>query len=541
MVASFSLAPEPVWYLVNTDGTAAGGAFLKTMSNINPLIPKDTFRDPAGHVAWPNPIQFNMNGTNPPIYWEFDPADPTDTYYLEVTDAQGNPLWQAQNFFPGGGGGGGGDTISFLPLRNYIANNQFIDNTGTSASPIGGSSATSLVIAPSNHQGFTPYTSNPINGVFGALGPDIMYVRSAASAPPTDQIIIGTFPLNTQPMVPTDVTPVNYIEYVCTGAGNETFKAIQFPITQKVMNLSQQAMTFCFWAKVAVNPVDINFYTRQYYGTSPTATVETDTGGNPTRVLQGTRTLTTTWTQYFINFNMPNVSVNSLGTPGAQTDDDAVYLQLGMPLNAVCDVLFTKPKLYLGTLPNNSEFDTYDEINSVNSTPRCGDIRTSFTSSPPPGWLAMNDTTLGNVGSAATNRSAAYFQLYKTLWDGISQPSGNVYASVAPSLGSSAVADFLANKVMALPLSLARAMANIGGGAVLGQSSGSASVTLGVGNLPPGTPWNTSGVTGDINVVPAGTVTHAPGSNVGTYTNTPVTTPFSIIPPTTYFNVFIKT
>jgi hypothetical protein len=237
---------------------------------------------------------------------------------------------------------------------------------------------------------------------------------------------------------------------------------------------------------------------------------------------------------------MPNVSGNSLGTPGAQTDDDAVYLQLGMPINTLCDVLFTKPKLYLGTLTNTSEFDDYDEINSINSTPRCGDIRTSLTSAAPLGWLPMNDKTIGNTGSGADTAGGFTFQLYKTLWDGISQPTANVYAPVTGGLGGSAVADFLANKKMTLPLSLGRAMANNGLGAVLGQSAGSNFITLTGPNLPRGTPYNNSGFSGDIvvNSVVGGTQ-HVPATNFGTYNQGTADT-ITSTPLTTYFNVFVK-
>jgi hypothetical protein len=540
MVASYSLAPEPVWFIVNLQGTAAGGAKLYTRSNINPTVNKPAYRDPAGAEAWPNPIIFDLNGTNAPIYWKFDPSFPNDTYYIFVTDAQDNLLWQATNFFPGGSGGGG-NTTTYLPLKNYIANNQFIDNTGNTASPIAN---TNLLLAPSNHQGFTPASLNPIIGTYGAVGPDIRFVTNTAGTPPTDQISFVTFALNAAPMAPTDVTPVQYIRYQCTGAAvGEQFKSFQFPITQKVKNLSNQAMTFAVWAAVTATPVNIQLYSRQYYGSSPSATAESVS----TRVAQGAPiTLSTTWTQYFINFTMPDVTGNSLGTPGAQTDDDAVYLQLDMPLNSLCDVLFTKPKLYLGTLSQTSEFEDYDEINSINSTPRCGDVRTSLGSSAPSGWVAMNDGSIGNVSSNATTRNNAdTFQLFKTIWDGVS----NTYAPTQDSTGTptargaTALADFIANKRLVLPRSLGRALAGAGNGSgltatTLGEWQGTENTTLLGANLPAGTPFNTSGTSGST-PVSAGSGFNVPANVAQIYTNGS-STPFSIIQPTTYFNVFIK-
>src|SRR6185436_15079398 len=97
------------------------------------------------------------------------------------------------------------------------------------------------------------------------------------------------------------------------------------------------------------------------------------------------------------------------------------------------------------------EFDDYDQINSINSTPRTGDIKTSLLSSAPNGWVAMNDGSIGNVGSGATNRANKdTFQLYKTIWDGVI----DTWAPVSTGRGASAVADFVAGKTLTLPKSL---------------------------------------------------------------------------------------
>src|SRR5579863_7540193 len=128
---TYTLAPEPIWTLINTVGTVAGGGTLSTRSSQNPEVLKPVYLDPLGQEAWPNPIVFDLNGTAGPFYWQFDSANPTDLYYLQANDAQGNPLWNI-NYFTGiagiSGGGGGGTVTSFIPLHNYITNNQFIDH-----------------------------------------------------------------------------------------------------------------------------------------------------------------------------------------------------------------------------------------------------------------------------------------------------------------------------------------------------------------------------------------------------------------------------
>lgn len=526
MTISYLLAPIPKWVLINNDGTVAGGAKLYTYDSLTNL-PKAVFQDPGGTLPWTNPIVFDLNGTQGPFYWEVDSSNLNDTYYLEAYDAQGDLLWTVPNFFPPGAGGGG-NTTTYIPINNYLANNQVIDNVGSTANPIG---VTNLVIAPSNHQGFTPCAINPVISTYGIVGPDVQFNKNNTAA--TDQITFPLFALGSAPLTPPDVTPVNYIRYQCTNTpAGETYKNFQWPVCQKVKNLSNQAMTFTIWAAVTSTPVTINIYIRQYYGSGTGATADT-------RTLIGSCVLSSTWTLFPFNFTVPSVAGNSIGTPGLQTDDDAIYIQIEMPLGAPCDVLFIKPSLYLGTLSPNLSFENYDEINSINSTPRCGDVKVSFYPINPLGWLPMNDGSIGNLGSGATTRANAdTFQLYKTLWDGVS----NTYAPVSGGRGATAIADFLAGKTLTMPLSLGRALAGSGSGAgltnrVLGQNVGAETVSLTSANMPSTVPVNASG-TGTIPVdsgstynVPANMSSgYSAGGNVAT----------SIMQPTSFMMVYIK-
>jgi hypothetical protein len=184
-------------------------------------------------------------------------------------------------------------------------------------------------------------------------------------------------------------------------------------------------------------------------------------------------------------------------------------------------------------------------IDSIDQTPRTGDVKASYWSSAPLGWVSMNDGTIGNVGSGASLAAAQYtFQLYKTLWDAIS----NTYAPVSGGRGASAIADFLANKTMQLPLSLGRVLAGAGSGSgltatVLGQYSGSESSTLTLTgpNLPDGAPYNPNAGTGNFNATFTGPG-NVPGNNAGGAWSFGVTTPITIsrLQPASYMNVFIK-
>lgn len=539
MTISYVLAAEPVWYIVGLDGLAAGGAQLFTYDSLT-RQPRVTYKDAGGTEANTNPIIFDLNGTYDPIYWQVDTTD-TAGYYIEVYDAAGTLLWQQDNF-PSSGSGGGGDVTEFVPLQNYITNNQFINHISDTASPV---ASTNLVIAPSNHKGFTPAQTNPLVGTYGVLGPDIRFIKNTTAS--TDQITFPLFTLSGSQLTG-DVTPVDYIRYQCTSASAETYKNFQFPITQKIKNLSNQEMTFTLWAKVTTTPVTLTIFSRQYYGSGTAATAESTS----TYVTQGTCVLSSAWTKFNIPFTMPNVSGNSIGTPGLQTNDDAIYIEIGMPLGQLCDVQFTKPCLFLGTISPTIEFDSYDEIDSIDSTARTGDIKTSLLSTAPLGWVGMNDGSIGNVGSGATTRATAdTFQLYSTIYTSVIDAWAPVSTgrSAPGTTMANAITDFLAGKTLTLPRSLGRALAGFGSGAlltprVLGEYEGTETNTLVQANLPSTFTGTLTATT--LTDVPAGGGRTLSGIS-GTSTPVPVnfaisggSTAFSILSPMSYFNVFIK-
>lgn len=529
----------PKWYIVGIDGLAAGGAQLFTYDSLTRL-PKAAYQDPGGTIPFTNPIIFDLNGTKGPIYFKLDSATPTDLYYLEAFDSEGNLLWTVDDF-PTTGSGGGSDVTTYIPIQNYITNNQFINHIAAQAGPL----TTNLVIAPSNHHGFTPAQVNPKVGTYGVLGPDIRFIKNNTSA--TDSIDFPLFALSSAPLTG-DVTPVDYIRYVSNSVGGEVYKNFQFPITQKVKNLSNQAMTFTLWAASTSGTPTLTIFCRQYYGSGTGATAESAS----TYTTIGTCSLTTSWTPFNIQFTVPDVSGNSIGTPGLQTDDDAVYIEIGMPLGSACDVLFTKPCLFLGSIDPDIEFDSYDQIDAIDQTARTGDIKTSLTTIAPLGWVPMNDSTIGNTGSGASVAGSYTFQLYSTIYTAVVDANAPVSGGrTAPgNTMATAITDFLANKTLTLPLSLGRAMAGAGSGAglpsyTLGQNTGAVStaITLVAANLPPHshTIPNTS-VAGTASGG-SGTSFASPVSFTLQSGNGPGTsTPFSVatVQPSTFLNVFIK-
>jgi microcystin-dependent protein len=101
----------------------------------------------------------------------------------------------------------------------------------------------------------------------------------------------------------------------------------------------------------------------------------------------------------------------------------------------------------------------------------------------------MNDGSIGNAASAATNRANAdTSDLYNLLWNNVA----DAWAPVSGGRGASAAADFAANKRLTLPRALGRAMAGAGAGSgltsrALGAYTGTETHTLSEAELPPHT------------------------------------------------------
>lgn len=462
MPVSYDIVPIPRWYFADNTGRPAGGAYMYTYRNLDHVTPKAIYTDATGANAWSNPVFFNANGEAPgPFFWADD-----EPYFIQIFAADNTLLFTMENYGPAiaGGGGGGGGSTAYNFLENYIVNNVFWRNQGTLNNIQSGT-----VIAPSNHEGLvyaaTAFSTVPYSGS------DVLFVRSNNTA--TDNLVFATADFNAG-LVPLalDVTPEFYIDLHCTAAGSETSKAVQFPVDLHVKNLEQQNMTAIVWAKGVSGTQNLTMNFVQYFGTGSATTpvlFPISINASP---------LTGSWKAYVGNFTVPSVAGKTLGNGG----DDASYLQVNFPTAAAFEILFTKPKLYLGTLGSVfAELQSYDYVNRIISTPRTGDIRTSLNSFAPFGWVAANDGTIGSAAppSGASNRANIdTWPLYSLIWNSVLDH----WAPVSTGRGASAIADFSAGKTLTLTRTLGRVLAGTNSGALLNASGTYSSTFTNVGN-----------------------------------------------------------
>lgn len=130
----------------------------------------------------------------------------------------------------------------------------------------------------------------------------------------------------------------------------------------------------------------------------------------------------------------------------------------------------------------NNEFITH-----ASASPwRTGDGRITLIAAADPGWVMADDGTIGSATSGGSNRANAdTAALYAVLWNNVI----DTWAPVTGGRGASAVADFAANKSIALTKQLGRAIAIAGSGSgltarVLGQNLGEEGHALTAGEGP---------------------------------------------------------
>lgn len=92
---------------------------------------------------------------------------------------------------------------------------------------------------------------------------------------------------------------------------------------------------------------------------------------------------------------------------------------------------------------------------------RTGHVLLTIDNVPDPGWLLLNDTTIGSASSGATGRANADTEaLFTLLWNRVTDQ----WAPVSGGRGASAAADFAANKRLALTKALGRVLGVAGNG-----------------------------------------------------------------------------
>lgn len=412
---------------------------------------------PYTFVALPNPMTLSSVGTIQdadgndviPFFYPYDESEDVpvvQTYSITVHNADGELQFTRSNFpyTPGGSSSGtviptNQNLISNSGFWRNIAANAAVDTTGVdsiliNSITLNGSSINYAVIAPSQHDGFTM--------------PDILYFKNANDG--TEEISFNNFVTDDQ--LTGDPTPQYYLDLDCTVAGTESQKFIQIPLMSSIFSLSGFLDSTVTLQAINFNPgspITITVGILQYLGS----------GVNSDAVAQTSIELASGWTKSSISLPIPSAEGQTVSGAG----DDGLYLRIGIQVQSALHIGIAVPSFYLAEIakvPTNS-FQTNDQVNSIISSPRTGDVRIAHNRFVQYGWAAMNDGTISlnplNVapgGIAASRENVDTWQLFNLLWTiaspfsvGTTNPICQLWSNVGAQVayGASAYADFVTN------------------------------------------------------------------------------------------------
>lgn len=164
---------------------------------------------------------------------------------------------------------------------------------------------------------------------------------------------------------------------------------------------------------------------------------------------------------------------DAAGTPGYFTKGDPVG---GTPatvvgqdfLNSVQEELVAIPLAAGLALDKNDRGQVLKALRMLMFS--TGDAKLTLKNVADPGWVLMNDGSIGNGSSGATTRANADTQaLFELVWSNITNTWCPTQDSTGAAVarGASATADFNANRRIVLPRTLGRALAVAGAGSGL--------------------------------------------------------------------------
>lgn len=253
--------------------------------------------------------------------------------------------------------------------------------------------------------------------------------------------------------------PAYYLRYVSSGGASQTINNL-YQAYKSVTTLAGQAISVSLNVRSSV-PTNISVNLIQHFGSGGSADVSTSLISNfnlnsSFQKLQGE------------NITIPSIAGKTIGTGG----DDAVYLQIVLPLNIACTIDIVNVQMAIGSIvpsfPIRSNDDqnkatNYDNPNSIFLT---GDVKMTLRNSPDPGWLMMNDGTIGNNNSGGPtlhNKGLQYKALYSLIWNNVHSdqfaPLFDSSGTYIQAYGVSADADWLAGNRLSLTKALGRVFA----------------------------------------------------------------------------------
>jgi len=319
----FVLGPNPRLQFTLNNGQWNAFGKLKTL-DWDTRLPKATYQQPGGIVPYPTDIPLDMVGRTPGfVYWE-----DTGSYFLLLTDRNGNEVWSSPVPYIPAQAGGGGSVTTGIEIENLFINGQF------RFFPV---------------EGYNPIPNAIENLADGGWSFRKDGVNTAASL---------TFKRFTPDNTTVDASPVYFINYVATSPGSmETFNDIVFSISDVKSLANEQVTVSANWRSGLGGTTDVEVIARQNFGSASPGVIPS--GDFDTNI--GTFGVTSIATDFTATVTLPSLVGKTIGENG----DDKLEIIFRFPLNANANLEFTNAYLKRGAATVGYPYETADEVNAT--------------------------------------------------------------------------------------------------------------------------------------------------------------------------------
>ena len=224
----------------------------------------------------------------------------------------------------------------------------------------------------------------------------------------------------------------------------------------------------------------VAYTSNQTIGASHYGKVIQVSGAANTQTLSDAATLGAGWNCEFVSTDTTNTVTIARATASDMINETTANISL-LPLQSIKAVVNAAANGFLvGFVTRKDKANTISESNTYSGANTfsgnntwtgqnvglfsTGDVKLTLKTAADSGWVLMNDGTIGNASSGGTSRANADSEsLFTLLWTN----TLDAWCAVSTGRGASAAADFAANKTIALPKALGRALAVYGAGSGL--------------------------------------------------------------------------
>jgi hypothetical protein len=349
---AYLLGSSPLWIFLDDNGDPAVDGTAYFYRNVARSTRKLVYKTQSA-VSGTGKSELKINGQGR-LEWDTIFFDDSESYFIQVFDADGNLLATIDNYTAAGTGGG--SITNFILEENGFSNGSFDYFKGGTYDQDDFPASTAVEVAPPSWYYRRKSTADPTE--------TLNFTADDGSGLAVTQIGATT----------TQATASHYLRYSCTAIGTVTEKLIYFRLPSVKTYSNKQITISADMRRAAVGAnFNVKFFYIQDYGSGTTGS------GEQAPVDIGTsKEVTTTWQRFSAQGTVANVLTSGLTIDPSR--NDAIYLGISLTglLGAVGELHLTNLAVYIGDATGMDYRTQY--ISNASNLPRPGQLADAASS-----------------------------------------------------------------------------------------------------------------------------------------------------------------